>query len=187
LIINQGKLVLSDVPEKIPTHINQTNDLTIKAKGQKQTLKGLIDKLEHVTQSKILNTGEPDVYQLEISSLSEYDLREEIFYLFAGAKCPILEMNLKVPTLEEVFLRLTGEGTKQYGGKMSKDEKKKMKAKLDMKKHIAKKKEDSRQEELVQEPEQPVDEVSEESVQQAETEQEAEQPAEETIQDERSK
>ena len=35
-----------------------------------------------------------------------------------------------MPTLEEVFLRLTGEGTKQYGGKMSKEEKKKMRQKL---------------------------------------------------------
>ena len=39
-------------------------------------------------------------------------------------------MNHKVPTLEEVFLRLTGDGTKQYGGKMSKEEKKKMRQKL---------------------------------------------------------
>lgn len=37
-------------------------------------------------------------------------------------------MTNQVPTLEEVFLRLTGEGTRQYGGKLSKEEKKKAKA-----------------------------------------------------------
>lgn len=129
MIINQGKMILSDVPENIPGHIAQTNDLTFKAKGNKDLIKSVIEKIEHITYSKVLGTGEAEVYQIELSSPAEFDPREEIFYAFAEAKCPILEMNLKVPTLEEVFLRLTGEGTRQYGGKMTKDEKKKMKAK----------------------------------------------------------
>lgn len=129
MIINQGKMILSDVPENIPGHIAQTNDLTFKAKGNKDLIKSIIEKIEHITYSKVLGIGEAEVYQIELSSPAEFDPREEIFYAFAEAKCPILEMNLKVPTLEEVFLRLTGEGTRQYGGKMTKDEKKKMKAK----------------------------------------------------------
>mgnify|MGYP002511341448 FL=1 len=129
MIINQGKMILSDVPENIPGHIAQTNDLTFKAKGNKDLIKSIIEKIEYITYSKVLGTGEAEVYQIELSSPAEFDPREEIFYAFAEAKCPILEMNLKVPTLEEVFLRLTGEGTRQYGGKMTKDEKKKMKAK----------------------------------------------------------
>ena len=129
MIINQGKMILSDVPENIPGHIAQTNDITFKAKGNKDLIKSVIEKIENITYSKVLGTGEAEVYQIELSSPVKFDPREEIFYAFAEAKCPILEMNLKVPTLEEVFLRLTGEGTRQYGGKMTKDEKKKMKAK----------------------------------------------------------
>lgn len=67
---------------------------------------------------------------MELSTSIEEDIREALFYKLADAKCPILELNHKVPTLEEVFLRLTGDGTKQYGGKMSKEEKKKMRQKL---------------------------------------------------------
>lgn len=129
MIINQGKMILSDVPENIPRHIAQTNDITFNAKGNKDLIKSIIEKIENISYSKVLGTGEAEVYQIELSSPVEIDPREEIFYAFAEAKCPILEMNLKVPTLEEVFLRLTGEGTRQYGGKMTKDEKKKMKAK----------------------------------------------------------
>ena len=69
----------------------------------------------------------------------EEDIREALFYKLADAKCPILELNHKVPTLEEVFLRLTGEGTKQYGGKMSKEEKKKMRQKLAKREEIVEK------------------------------------------------
>lgn len=134
MIINQGKLILSDTPENIPRHIAQTNDLTLKVKGNKDLIKSIVDKIENVKFSKVLNTGEEGVYQVEISSLVEFDLREEVFYKFAEAKCPILEMNHKVPTLEEVFLRLTGAGTKQFGGKRSKEEKKREKEKLAEKK-----------------------------------------------------
>ncbi len=129
MIINQGKMILSDVPENIPGHIAQTNDLTFKAKGNKDLIKSIIEKIENISYSKVLGTAEAEVYQIELSSPVEFDPREEIFFAFAEAKCPILEMNLKVPTLEEVFLRLTGEGTRQYGGKMTKDEKRKMKDK----------------------------------------------------------
>ena len=130
MIINQGKMILSDVPENIPGHIAQTNDLTFKAKGNKDLIKSIIEKIENITYSKVLGTGEAEVYQIELSSPAEFDPREEIFYAFAEAKC------LKVPTLEEVFLRLTGEGTRQYGGKMTKDEKKKMKAKRNQPKTV---------------------------------------------------
>lgn len=129
MIINQGKLILSDTPENIPRHIAQTNELTLKVKGNKELIGSLLEKVANAKETKVLNTGEQGVYQVEISSLVEFDLREEIFYLFADAKCPILEMNHKVPTLEEVFLRLTGEGTRQYGGKLTKEEKKKKKEK----------------------------------------------------------
>lgn len=129
MIINQGKLILSDTPENIPKHIAQTNELTLRVKGNKERIRSLLDQIENIKESRVLNTGEQGVYQIELSSLVEFDLREEIFYRFADAKCPILEMNHKIPTLEEVFLRLTGEGTRQYGGKLTKDEKKKQKEK----------------------------------------------------------
>ncbi len=50
-------------------------------------------------------------------------MREEIFYTFAKNKLVILEMNTKKQTLEEVFLRMTEGGTKQYGGKKDKKRK----------------------------------------------------------------
>lgn len=129
MIINQGKLILSDKPENIPSHIAQTNDLTLKVKGNRDLVKSLVDQLDNVEFSKVLNTSDEGIYQVEISSRVESDIREQVFYKFADAKCPILEMNNQIPTLEEVFLRLTGEGTRQYGGKLSRSEKRDLKAK----------------------------------------------------------
>lgn len=130
IIINQGQLILYDKPENISNHITQTNDLTLTIKGNKDLIKSIIDSFEEVIESRILGTDTKEVYQVELSTSIEEDIREALFYKLADAKCPILELNHKVPTLEEVFLRLTGDGTKQYGGKMSKEEKKKMRQKL---------------------------------------------------------
>lgn len=127
MIINQGKLILSETPENIPNHIVQTNDLTLKVKGNRDLINSLVDRLECVERSNVMDTAEEGIYQVEISNPLDKDIREQVFYLFADAKCPIVEMVNNVPTLEEAFLRLTGEGTRQYGGKLSKDEKKKRK------------------------------------------------------------
>ena len=139
IIINQGQLILYDKPENISNRIAQTNDLTLTIKGNKDLIKSIIDSFEEVIESRILGTDTKEVYQVELSTSIEEDIREALFYKLADAKCPILELNHKVPTLEEVFLRLTGEGTKQYGGKMSKEEKKKMRQKLAKREEIVEK------------------------------------------------
>lgn len=154
LIINQGKMILCDKPENISSHIAQTNDLSLVIKGNKDLVKSIFESFEDVSDLKILGTDEKDVYHVELSTPIEVDIREELFYKLAESKCPILELNHKVPTLEEVFLRLTGEGTKQYGGKLSKEEKKKMRQKL------AKAEEEAQQ--LVEEPQKAAEEKEEE-------------------------
>lgn len=154
LIINQGKMILCDKPENISSHIAQTNDLSLVIKGNKDLVKSIFESFEDVSDLKILGTDEKDVYHVELSTPIEVDIREELFYKLAESKCPILELNHKVPTLEEVFLRLTGEGTKQYGGKLSKEEKKKMRQKL------AKAEEEAQQ--LVEEPQKVAEEKEEE-------------------------
>lgn len=154
LIINQGKMILCDKPENISSHIAQTNDLSLVIKGNKDLVKSIFESFDDVSDLKILGTDEKDVYHVELSTPIEVDIREELFYKLAESKCPILELNHKVPTLEEVFLRLTGEGTKQYGGKLSKEEKKKMRQKL------AKAEEEAQQ--LVEEPQKVAEEKEEE-------------------------
>ncbi len=133
LIINQGKLVAKDTPENIPQLIKQTNQLTMQVKGTKEKIKKALNRVDHIETSRVTGvTGgeQSGLCKVEIVSQKEFDLRETIFYTFAKEELPILEMSQVVPTLEEVFLSLTGEGTKQYGGKMSKQERKQMREQL---------------------------------------------------------
>lgn len=120
LIINEGRLVVSDKAEDITGHVERTHELSLLVKGNRDLIQSVIEKLEHVESFKVMRTQEKEEQRVEISTPAEYDIREEIFYSLAEAKCAILEMNRKEASLEEAFIQLTGDGTRQFGGKKKK-------------------------------------------------------------------
>lgn len=123
MIINNGRLVVSDRPEEIPKHIEQKNELTLLVKGNKELVNSVLESLEFVDRIHVTNTQDAGICQVELVSGLEHDVREAVFYALAEVKCAILEMNNKVPTLEEAFIRLTGDGTRQSGGRKRKGDK----------------------------------------------------------------
>jgi ABC-2 type transport system ATP-binding protein len=116
LIINEGKLVLADKPEDIAKHVEQTNDVILQVKGEKEKISSVLEKVENVEEFHVTDTEETGICRAEVTSLVENDVRESLFYGLADAKCAILEMVTKEPTLEEAFISLTGEGSQQHGG-----------------------------------------------------------------------
>lgn len=123
MIINNGRLVVSDRPEEIPKHIEQKNELTLLVKGNKELVNSVLESLEFVDRIHVTGTQDAGICQVELVSGLEHDVREAVFYALAEVKCAILEMNNKVPTLEEAFIRLTGDGTRQSGGRKRKGDK----------------------------------------------------------------
>ena len=52
--------------------------------------------------------GEADgVVSVLISSEEETDVREDVFYVLAENRCPVLEMNMSKLSLEDIFLEMT--------------------------------------------------------------------------------
>lgn len=120
MIINEGKLVVSDRPEAIAGYMEQTNHVTLLVKGNKELIRSLLENRERVQSVRVQETEEEGLCRVEITTAAENDIREEVFFAMADAKCAILEMNHKVPTLEEAFISLTGNGTRQLAGRAGK-------------------------------------------------------------------
>lgn len=120
LIINEGRLVVSDRPEEIGKHVEQTRDVILQIRGEKEKIGNVIQSLEGAEDVTILSAEDDGIYHVEIKSPAERDIREELFYAMAEARCAILEMTMKEPTLEEAFISLTGEGSSQQGGRKRK-------------------------------------------------------------------
>lgn len=122
LIINDGRLVVSDKADDITSHVESTMKLSLMVKGNRELIRSILDKMEDIDEFHVQRTEEAEIYQVQIASPSGSDVREEVFYAMADARCAILEMSRKEVSLEEAFIRLTGDGTDQRGGR--KDRKK---------------------------------------------------------------
>lgn len=123
IIINEGKMIVTDTPDKIATHIEQTNEIKMLVRGNKELAKSILERTEGVKEYSVDKTEEENECEILVVCDADNDLREDLFFAFAEAKCPILEMSSHVPSLEEVFIKLTGNGSQQMAERKRKKKK----------------------------------------------------------------
>ncbi len=105
MIINKGKLVVSDTVENLPKHLNAKNSLRVQIKGTEESVREAFEKLESVDE---LRTEEEDGMTIAVlDTAMDCDIREAVFYACAEAKLPIYEMSNVTRNLEDIFLELT--------------------------------------------------------------------------------
>lgn len=108
LIISHGHLVASDTPENLEKLMDNKNAISITVKGSQGLFKQVIDKIDGLSlvQLSELSSG---CLRAELESASQVDLREELFYMLAENKLPIMEMVHNSASLEDVFIELTSD------------------------------------------------------------------------------
>lgn len=109
LIISHGKLVASDTPENLSRLAEGSNTLIMTIKGDKSAIRRELEIIPGVKNVEISKHKEEEAWKIK-ASLEEgntTDVREKAFYSMAKINCPILEMEMKKVSLEEVFLELT--------------------------------------------------------------------------------
>ncbi len=119
IIINEGKMITKDTPENITKKMVDTNGVHVVVKGDKTKLKEAlrtISGIKNVSYDNDKDTEE-DTIGLTIYCAEDEDIRVDLFYALAKAKCPLIEMNKLDTSLEDAFLALTRGGSKQYGGR----------------------------------------------------------------------
>jgi len=104
LIIRKGKFVVSDTPEALEETLSAAGELELEVRGTAAQAETLLKALDGVTGHTVLEVR-ADAVRLSVKT--DRDLREALFYAFAEAKCPILELKPRMASLEEVFLDLT--------------------------------------------------------------------------------
>ena len=124
IIINEGKMIVKDKPENISAHIEQTHELTMEIKGNKELVRSILSGIEHITEYKVTDSEDDEICKAIVISEADSDIRETVFYALAENKCAILEMHTKEPSLEETFIRLTGNGSRQMAERNSRRRKK---------------------------------------------------------------
>ena len=113
LIISHGKLVASDTPENLGKLAEGSNTLNLIVKGEKDKICTALGQIEGVKNVTAADAKEEHAWNVNVSTNEDRDVREEVFFKMADAKCPILEMQSRKVSLEEIFLELTEDDKKQ--------------------------------------------------------------------------
>ena len=109
LIINHGKKVVLDTPEKVIHTIGGTDGLYLAVKGDEAKVSDILSAVPEIATIRPERAPEEGVYAASIFPKEGADIRERLFRDFAAKDMPILEMRSETKTLEEVFIALTGE------------------------------------------------------------------------------
>ena len=112
LIISHGKLVASDTPENLGKLAEGSNTLNLIVKGEKDKICTALGQIEGVKNVTVADAKEEHAWNVTVSTNEDSDVREEVFFKMADAKCPILEMQSRKVSLEEIFLELTEDDKK---------------------------------------------------------------------------
>ena len=112
LIISHGKLVASDTPENLGKLAEGSNTLNLIVKGEKDKICTALGQIEGVKNVTAADAKEEHAWNVNVSTNEDRDVREEVFFKMADAKCPILEMQSRKVSLDEIFLELTEDDKK---------------------------------------------------------------------------
>lgn len=106
LIIRKGKLVACDTPQALEEKLSAGGRLTLLAKCAPAQAEDVLAGVDGVLTHTVSDAG-ADTVRAELSCAG--DRRESLFYAFAAARCPLLELRSRTASLEDVFLDLTDE------------------------------------------------------------------------------
>ena len=83
IIINEGKMIVKDKPENISAHIEQTHELTMEIKGNKELVRSILSGIEHITEYKVTDSEDDEICKAIVISEADSDIRETVFYALA--------------------------------------------------------------------------------------------------------
>lgn len=113
MIIDKGKMILSDKPENLSSHLGATGAINITVKGSSNAVKEELQKIDRITKLEEHIESKEGIVNLTLYHGEKEDIREEVFFAMCNIKAPILEMQTVKMSLEDIFLKVTN----QDGGK----------------------------------------------------------------------
>ena len=106
MIMTKGTLVASDTLERLQKQYADNNILTLTVKCGVERAGEILSFLRGNAEYKV-SPGQKAGSDIVITCQKKKDPRESVFFAFAKAGIPIISMNYKIITLEDVFLKAT--------------------------------------------------------------------------------
>lgn len=107
IIIDNGRIVAEDTTENLTRDFSDQGVMKLTVKGTKEAVEKVLKNCEFIVS---FTAEEKDgMIQVEARSNAKEDVRDELFFAFAGEKLPVVQLEQETLSLEEIFLKLTRE------------------------------------------------------------------------------
>lgn len=116
IIINKGRIVVSDTPERLSTTLTHGHKMSVRVKGEPNRILSAIGEYSVIKSAKVEGSKEKGSVDLILSGDEDVDIREAIFSCLSKNDMPILMMKSLDLTLEEIFLQVTTSETSAGSG-----------------------------------------------------------------------
>lgn len=112
-IIDGGKIIALDTPEKLKSSLNEIKSIKIELTNTSDKLQNDLSNLAHV--KNIISNYDPEKrsYILTIHHDNGESIMQKILDCIAENKCKVLNVNVIEPSLEDVFINLTGKSLRE--------------------------------------------------------------------------
>ena len=108
VIINKGAIAAIDTPEGLSRKMAKTSKIQICVEGPSRDIIQKLRLIPGVRNAEIFQEKDNGLNIYNIENDPEHDVRKPIFFDMARSSWPIIEMKSMDPTLEEIFLQVTG-------------------------------------------------------------------------------
>ena len=108
IIINNGCVVAEDTPENLSKKYSNQSHVYMEIKGEKEQISAVLNQVSYIDSYQFTEFKD-EVWSINLTLNTEEDKDDELFFVFAEKKIPVRKVYHESLSLEEVFLKITGE------------------------------------------------------------------------------
>lgn len=108
IILDEGTVAAEDETQKLEAEHSNSKQLRLIVKGDKKEIHKILRETELLKRFSLVREVEQGVYEYQVVSAKETDIRDELFLLFAQNQMIVYSIHVEQLSLEEVFIKLTG-------------------------------------------------------------------------------
>lgn len=112
IIINKGKIVAVDTPEKLEEKVARKNCIYVTVEDPENKMNQIKKQIKEIKKLELTKENEDGTKQYVIESDEDIDLRKRLFTELAKEDITIFEMKKADSTLEDAFMKLIEGGNK---------------------------------------------------------------------------
>lgn len=124
IIINKGKILAVDTPEKLEQQFNEENGIYLTVEDKDSKIEETVKNLKELKDIKLIKENQDGTKQYIITANSNVDLRKELFNILPKDNINIVELKKTEVTLEDAFLRLISKKEEEIEIKIKEKEEK---------------------------------------------------------------